>query len=549
MERPAGDPALWWQRGVVYQIYPRSFADASGDGVGDIPGVIDRLNYLSDTLGVEAIWLSPFYRSPMRDFGYDISDHTDVDPLFGDLGDFDRLVSEAHRRGLKVIVDYVPNHTSIDHRWFIESRAARDAGKRDWYFWRDPRPDGSEPNNWISIFGGPAWAFDERTGQYYLHLFDESMPDVNWREPAARQAMLDVIRFWLDRGVDGFRIDVAHLIMKDPELRDNPPNPVAGRGDFHKALGDYDTQLHVYDKAHPDVHGVYRELRAIVDGHDRARPRVTIGEIHEYEWTTWASYYGETLDELHMPFNFVLLNTEWSAAGVRAAVAGLEAALPEGAWPNWVVGNHDEPRVTSRMGARGARLAMMLLLTLRGTPTIYNGDELGLENIEVPPELVRDPMELLRPGRGLGRDPARGPLPWRSGPGAGFSSSPEAEPWLPLPPDAERLSVEAQLGDPRSMLSLTRRLLAVRRASPALEEGGYRELEETTEDCFCFVREADGARVLVALNFGDDGRTLDLGALGSGRIAVSTGMDCEGEADLARLSLGAREGLVVELGA
>ena len=549
MERPAGDPALWWQRGVVYQIYPRSFADASGDGVGDLPGVIDRLDYLSDTLGVEAIWLSPFYRSPMRDFGYDISDHTDVDPLFGDLGDFDRLVSEAHRRGLKVIVDYVPNHTSIDHRWFVESRAARDAGKRDWYFWRDPRPDGSEPNNWISIFGGPAWALDERTGQYYLHLFDESMPDVNWREPAARRAMLDVIRFWLDRGVDGFRIDVAHLIMKDPQLRDNPPNPHAGRGDFHKALGDYDTQLHVYDKAHPDVHGVYRELREMVDGHDRSRARVTIGEIHEYDWTTWASYYGETLDELHMPFNFVLLNTEWTAAGVRAAVAGLEAALPEGAWANWVVGNHDEPRVATRMGACGARLAMMLLLTLRGTPTIYNGDELGLENVEVPPGLVRDPMELLRPGLGLGRDPARGPLPWTSGPGAGFSSSPEAEPWLPLPAGAERLSVEAQLRDPRSMLSLTRRLLAVRRTSPALEVGAYRELEDTTEDCFCFVREEGGARVLVALNFGGGGRTLDLRALGSGAIAVSTGMDRDGAADLTRLSLSAQEGLVVELGA
>ena len=541
MHEVVGELVPWWQRGVIYQVYPRSFADASGDGVGDLAGVIDRLDYLARTLGVEAIWLSPFYRSPMRDFGYDISDHTDVDPLFGDLATIDRLVSEVHRRGLKLIVDYVLNHTSVDHSWFEESRSSRESERRDWYLWRDPKPDGSAPNNWISVFGGPAWALDERTGQCYLHLFDKSMPDLNWRAPGARRAMLDVVRFWLDRDVDGFRIDVAHLIMKDPELRDNPPPAGDGGGGFHKPMGDYDSQLHLHDKAHPDVHGVYRELREIVDGHEHGRARVTIGDPRVRVGEVGVLLRRRARRAAHA---VQLRAPEHGVERGRRARGGGRAriALPEGAWPNWVLGNHDESRVATRVGPAGARLAMML----RGTPTIYNGDELGMEDVDVPPELVRDPMELLRPGTGVGRDPARAPMPWTRGENAGFSP-PGAAPWLPLPPDARRISVEAQLADPGSMLSLTRRLLALRRASPALAAGDYRELSAQGERCLCFLRESAGRRVLVALNFESSEQVLDLGSLGAGELLASTAMDRDGAGHLSRLVLRAQEGVVVRL--
>ncbi|RMF61789.1 MAG: alpha-amylase, partial [Bacteroidetes bacterium] len=299
------DPLPWWQTGVIYQIYPRSFKDSNGDGIGDLGGVLEKLDYLSDTLGVDAIWLSPFYPSPMADFGYDVADYTDVDPIFGDLATFDALVAEAHRRGLRVIIDIVPNHTSDRHPWFIASRSSRDNPKRDWYVWRDPAPDGGPPNNWLSVFGGPAWEYDETTGQYYLHSFLKEQPDLNWRNPEVRRAMFDVFRFWLERGVDGFRIDVAHYIMKDPLFRDNPPNP--HRGDYHKDMGEYDTQLHLYDKGHEDVHEVFRELRRLLDDYSRDRPRFAVGEIHIFDWNAWVRYYGDNLDELHMPFNFALL--------------------------------------------------------------------------------------------------------------------------------------------------------------------------------------------------------------------------------------------------
>ena len=331
----------WWQTGVVYQIYPRSFLDTSGNGIGDLAGVTDKLDYISDVLGVDAIWLSPFFPSPMADFGYDVSDYTDVNPLFGDLEIFDRLVREAHNRGLKVIIDIVPNHSSDQHAWFLESRSSRDNPKRDWYVWRDAKPDGSPPNNWLSVFGGPAWEWDEHTGQYYLHSFLKEQPDLDWRNPEVKAAMLDVFRFWLERGVDGFRIDVAQRLMKDPLERDNPLNE-AGTLYSHKPMGDYDSQVHLYDVTHEDIHGVFKEIRAVLDAYSTERPRYSVGEIHEYDFTRWARYYGENLDELHMPFNFALLNVAWDARAVREVVDALEAALPEGAWPNYVLGNHDE---------------------------------------------------------------------------------------------------------------------------------------------------------------------------------------------------------------
>ena len=392
----------WWREAVFYQVYPRSFQDANGDGVGDLEGVRRRLPYLAETLGVDAVWLSPFYPSPMADFGYDVADYCGVDPLFGDLEDFDRLLAGCHERGLRLIVDLVPNHTSDRHPWFVESRASRHSPKRDWYVWRHPKPGGGPPNNWQAVFGGAAWEWDGATGQYYLHSFLAEQPDLNWRHPEVRAAMVGVMRFWLDRGVDGFRIDVADFVMKDPELGDDPP-PGPGRP---------------RSRAHPDIHGVFRDTRLLLDEYEP--PRVAIGEIHEDDLAVWASYYGSG-DELHLPFNFSLLHAPWEAEEVRRRVEALEAALLAGAWPNWVLGNHDEPRLATRFGPGAARTAAMLLLTLRGTPTLYYGDELGLPQLEVPPERQQDPFGRRVPGRG--RDGCRTPMPWDAGPHAGFCPS------------------------------------------------------------------------------------------------------------------------------
>jgi alpha-glucosidase len=490
------DAPPWWQVGVIYQIYPRSFQDTNGDGIGDLGGIAARLDYLV-TLGVDAIWISPFYPSPMKDFGYDVSDYTDVDPMFGTLGDFDRLLAAAHARGLKVIVDWVPNHTSDQHPWFQASRTRRDHPQRDWYVWRDAKPDGSPPNNWLSSFGGPAWTWDEATRQYYLHSFLKEQPDLNWRNASVRRAMLGTLEFWLERGVDGFRIDVAHAVMKDPELRDNPPSSPGSR-QFHRDMGAYSTQLHVYDRSHADTHEVYREVRRLLEAYSRTQPRVSIGEIHLFDLPEWVSYYGADLDEIHMPYNFTLLGVPWSAGAVRRTVDAMEAALPPGAWPNWVLGNHDEDRIASRIGAPAARAAMLLLLTLRGTPTIYYGDELGMPNVPIPPERAQDPWGKNVPG--LGRDPERTPMQWDRGPNAGFTVA-GARPWLPVADDAATRNVEVQTTRADSMLALTRTVLSVRRQHPALQRGAYRPVEDVPDGVFAFVRTHEKDRVMVLVNF------------------------------------------------
>ncbi len=534
------DPLPWWQTGVIYQIYPRSFKDSNGDGIGDLGGVLEKLDYLSDTLGVDAIWLSPFYPSPMADFGYDVADYTDVDPIFGDLATFDALVAEAHRRGLRVIIDIVPNHTSDRHPWFIASRSSRDNPKRDWYVWRDPAPDGGPPNNWLSVFGGPAWEYDEATGQYYLHSFLKEQPDLNWRNPEVRRAMFDVFRFWLDRGVDGFRIDVAHYIMKDPLFRDNPPNP--HRGDYHKDMGEYDTQLHLYDKGHEDVHEVFRELRRLLDDYSRDRPRFAVGEIHIFDWNAWVRYYGDNLDELHMPFNFALLKAGWDARAIREVVDGLEAALPEGAWPNYVLGNHDEQRIATRYGRAQSRVAAMLLLTLRGTPTLYYGDEIGMREGVIPPEQQQDPWGLRVPG--LGRDGCRTPMQWDASHAAGFTTAPE--PWLPVNDDYPTVNVAAELEDPRSMLTLYRRLLALRRQWPALHRGTYAPVDGTPDDTFVYQRRDGDQTVLVALNFG--GKPVEIAlprAFHGGRVLLSTHLDRDDEPAGPTVTLRGHEGLLL----
>ncbi|MGD2145460.1 MAG: alpha-amylase family glycosyl hydrolase [Anaerolineae bacterium] len=546
---------LWWQTGVIYQVYPRSFKDTTGSGVGDLGGVLEKLDYLSDTLGVDALWLSPFYPSPMADFGYDVADYTDVDPLFGDLSSFLELVEEAHTRGLRIVIDLVPNHSSDQHPWFREARRSRDNPKRHWYIWADARPDGSPPNNWLSVFGGSAWEWDELTGQYYLHSFLKEQPDLNWRNPEVRNAMFDVVRFWLDRGVDGFRIDVAHYIMKDPELSDNPPAPRNARS-IHRPLGDYDSQLHLYDKGHNDIHEVYRGLREVLDSYNGDWPRVSIGEIHIFDREEWSSYYGDNLDELHMPFNFTLLNTDWAARDVRGAVDSLEAVLPESAWPNYVLGNHDESRLATRIGRAQARVAAMLLLTLRGTPTLYYGDEIGMTDVSIPPHRRQDPWTI-EGSMDMGRDPCRTPMQWTGGRHAGFSPPTPAELWLPLADDFENVNVERLLSDPTSILNLYRRLLAYRTTRPALQRGSYRALPDPSEDatsvvpesCYVFLREMAKARILVALNFSDQEQHLVLPSFGEGCIAVSTHMDRSGVVDVRNLSLRGNEGLTIELAA
>jgi len=527
----------WWQTGVIYEIYPRSFADANGDGVGDLAGIAGRLDYLA-WLGVDAIWIAPFYPSPMADFGYDVADYTDVDPLFGTLDDFDTLLAAAHERGLRVIVDYVPNHTSDRHPWFIESRTSRDNEKHDWYVWRDAGPNGELPNNWISMFAGHSWEWDETRQQFYLHTFLKEQPDLNWRNPATRAAMFDVARWWLDRGVDGFRIDVAQMVMKDPKLRDNPINP---KPDQAHRLGSWDTQIHLNDLSHPDMHELYRSFRSMLESYPG--DRVSIGELHHPEFDTWAAFYGERQDEIHVPFNFHLTYSAWTADAVRAAVEGVQGALPPGAWASWVLGNHDQPRFASphRAGPDQAKVGMLLLLTLRGTPTIYYGEEIGMVDVPVATEDSRDPVERREPGRG--RDHERSPMQWDASPNAGFAAT-DATPWLPIAADASSVNVAGQSEDPASILTLTRRLIRLRREHPALHTGDFERFGRTPDGTFAFRRVSDEGRVTVVLNLTGEPRSVP--GAGPGRTLIGTYGDRDGESVEAAVELRPNEAVIVE---
>jgi alpha-glucosidase len=446
----------WWQRGVVYQVYPRSFQDSDGDGTGDLRGIISRLDYFT-WLGIDAIWISPVYPSPMRDFGYDVSDYCDIDHRFGTLADMDALIAAAHQRGLKVILDYVPNHTSDQHPWFIESRGNRSSPKRDWYLWHDGAPDGGPPNNWLSNFGGPGWTRDEASGQYYYHSFLPAQPDLNWRNPAVRAAMFDVLRFWLRRGVDGFRVDVMWMMIKDEQFRDDPPNP-----GYVPGSASHDRLLPLYSADRPEVQDLVADLRAVLDEYE---DRVLIGELY-LPIERLVAYYGRDGRGAHLPFNFqLLLMQDWNAQTLADIVSRYEAALPSGGWPNWVLGNHDRPRIATRVGTLQARVAALLLMTLRGTPTIYMGDELGMVDTIIPETEIQDPAEKREPGKGLGRDPERTPFPWEPGPGAGFTTG---KPWLRIGGDTP---LNVQRNDPGSMVNLYRALLALRRQHAALAGG------------------------------------------------------------------------------
>ena len=520
----------WWQRGVIYQIYPRSFQDSDGDGIGDLKGIERRLDYLAE-LGVDAIWISPLFPSPMVDFGYDVADYCDVDPRFGTLQDFDALLAAAHARHIKLLLDFVPNHSSDLHPWFVESRASRHNPKRDWYLWRDPAPDGGPPNNWVSDFGGSAWERDVASGQYYYHAFLKEQPDLNWRNPAVQQAMYDVLRFWFARGVDGFRIDVLWHMIKAQDFPDNPLNAAYDpslMGEMYRVH-----QVHSTDQ--PEVHAIAAEMRRIADSYG---DRLLIGEIY-LPLERLMHYYGGETAGVHLPFNFQLIEAPWNARGLATMIAEYEAALPPGGWPNWVLGNHDRPRIASRLGAAQARVAAMLLFTLRGTPTLYYGDELGIGRVDIPPALVQDPRELREPGLGLGRDPARTPMPWDPTPNAGFTTG---TPWLPLNPDWPERNV-ARLGEaPGSPLALHRSLLALRRAHPALTIGDI-ALLDADGDILAYERRSGDERLLIALNLGEAPRELPAWA----RLARPLLSTIAGELPPAaeRVVLRADEGLIL----
>jgi alpha-glucosidase len=528
-------PHSWWQTGVIYQIYPRSFMDSNTDGIGDIPGITSKLDYLR-RLGIDALWLSPIYPSPMADFGYDVSNYTGVHPLFGTLQDFDTLLQQAHQRDLKVILDFVPNHTSDEHPWFQQARSSRTNEKHDWYIWHDPARDGGPPNNWTSLFGGSAWQFEEQTGQYYLHLFDVKQPDLNWRNAHVRQAMYDVLRFWLDRGVDGFRIDVLARLLKDDRFRDNPVNREWKPGDPPAAR-----QLSRYTLEQPGIHKIVQELRAVVDHYGE---RVLIGELY-LPVEQVMRYYGEQLDEIHLPFNFQLVTIPaWEARTIRQVVDVYEAALPSGAWPDWVLGNHDRPRIATRVGREQARTAQMLLLTLRGTPTCYYGDELGMQNVSVPLELIHDPLGKDNPV--LSRDPQRTPMQWDSSPNAGFCP-PEVQPWLPLASDYQTYNVAVEQQETHSFLTLLRTLLSLRRSSPALTVGSQQSIDQPNPSCLVYLRQHDGQRYLVALNFSSQEQVVTLPEQGQGRLLLSTYLDHQGPIAMGEMNLRGNEGLLIEI--
>jgi alpha-glucosidase len=517
----------WWRNGILYQIYPRSFADANGDGVGDLRGVVERLDHL-EWLGVDGLWLSPVNPSPNKDWGYDVSDYYDVHPDLGTLDDLDELIAQAGRRGIRVVLDLVPNHTSDENAWFRDARSSRDSRHRDWYVWRD------EPNNWVSIFDGSAWTLDEGSGQYYLHNFLPEQPDLNWWSGEVRDEFDRILRFWFDRGVSGFRIDVAHALVKDRELRDNT---LAGP--------DADIRLRkigqMLDRSmnQPEVHDVYRRWRKLAQGYD-PEP-ILLGETYVIDLDRVASFYGQNGDELHLAFNFAFLHAELDADELRELVEGTEAAMPHEAWPVWTGSNHDVVRFPTRW-ANGrperARAALVMLLTLRGTPVLYYGDELLMGDVDVPRERFLDPVGLKRWPAEKGRDHCRTPMPWEPVAGYGFTPA-GVEPWLPFG-DHRGETVAEQRDDPDSALSLTRDLIALRRERSDLHSGTYASLP-APDGVWAWRR---GERTAVALNLSDAAAELDV----AGRVLLSTVRANVGTA-AAPLRLAAGEAVVLELDA
>ena len=506
-------PLAWWRGAVIYQIYPRSFQDTNGDGIGDLAGIADKLDYIAD-LGVDGIWISPFFTSPMKDFGYDVADYCGIDPSFGTFADFDRIIEKAHALGLKVIIDQVYSHTSDEHAWFQESRQDRTNPKADWYVWADPKPCGSPPSNWQSVFGGSAWQWDGPRKQYYLHNFLTSQPDLNVHNRDVQDALLDAARFWLGRGVDGFRLDALNFSMHDPDLRDNPPSGMP----MELVTRPFDMQHKQYNQSHPDIVAFLERIRATID---EFPGRFTVAEVGGPEPLAEMKAFTEGGKRLDSAYNFdFLYAARLTAPLVRASLQQWDGTPGEG-WPSWAFSNHDAPRAVTRwtldgdMG-RAARLNMLLLLSLRGNPIIYQGEELGLPQGHVPFEDLQDPEAIANWPHTLGRDGARTPMPWAANaPQAGFSSANRT--WLRLDPAHTGFAVDAQVADPSSTLAYTRALLAARRANPALMLGTS-EVLDSAPDIVAFVRRHEGAAVLCVFNLGETAAQFVLPA-GMGRLS------------------------------
>lgn len=513
----------WWKHAVIYQIYPRSFQDSDGDGIGDLQGIRSRLDYLK-YLGIDAVWISPIYLSPMADFGYDVADYCGIDPLFGTMADFDQLLADVHRRGLRLILDFVPNHTSDQHPWFVESRSSRDNPRRNWYLWRN------QPNNWQSHFGGSAWEFDQTTGQFYLHEFLKEQPDLNWRNPAVKTAMFDVLRFWLRKGVDGFRVDVMWLMIKDEQFRDNPPNPA-----YKVDQGSREKLLPIYDADRPEVHELVAEMRGVLEEFD---DRLLIGEIY-LPIPSLMQYYGAELRGANLPFNFQLLQCPWTAEDLAQTIGDYMSALPSGAWPNWVLGNHDKSRIASRIGMQKARAAALLLLSLPGTLTIYYGEELGMQDVLIRPDEAQDPAEKRQPGIGMGRDPERTPFLWDDSPKCGFTTG---KPWLPIGGANMSLNLESTRKDGNSVLALYRRLLQLRRLESVLVSGRLENLS-ANQGVLQFVRSDSKKRFTVVINFSEEEQLV---AVEEGVIVGCTELQREREAVRGEVHLKPDEGIMIE---
>ncbi len=497
----------WWRGGVLYQIYPRSYADSNGDGIGDLPGITAKLDYVA-ALGADGIWLSPFFKSPMKDFGYDISDYCDVDPMFGTIDQFRALVQRAHALGLKVMIDQVLSHSADQHPWFVESRASRDNPKADWYVWADPKEDGNPPNNWLSIFGGSAWQWDTRRCQYYLHNFLTSQPDLNFHNTEVQNALLETVQFWLELGVDGYRLDTANFYFHDAQLRDNPPRGrPTGEDPAVNAVNPYGWQWHKHDKSQPENLAFLRRLRALLD----AYPNTTmVGEIGDDDGLARVAEYTSGGDKLHMAYCFDLLGTAHSAPHLHATVRRFEEVAP-GGWPCWALSNHDVVRLASRWGAEGAlapqgllRLAAAFQMSLRGSPCIYQGDELGLPEADIALEDLQDPYGITMWPEFKGRDGCRTPFPWTStAPDLGFANVPaSAKPWLPVAESHRALSVDVQEAKADSLLQFYRQLLQWRKTQDILVDGSL-EVLPVDPQVLAFVRTKDARHLLCVFNFSD----------------------------------------------
>jgi len=532
------DDFLWWRDGIIYQIYPRSFADSNEDGLGDLPGIINKLDYLAD-LGVDALWLSPIYPSPDKDFGYDVSDYIDIDPRFGTLADFDLLLSEAHRRNIRIILDLVLNHTSNQHSWFLESRSSRDNSKADWYIWREV------PNNWQSIFGGPAWTYVPERDQYYYHMFVPEQPDVNWRNPEVRQAILDVVRFWLDRDVDGFRLDVFNMYFKDELLRNNPVKlDLRAFNPRQHGLGlrGFDRQQHIHDCDRPEMISLLGEMRGILDSYSQ---RYAVGETFLSAKEKIIEYCG--MHKLHAAFNFDFTWSKFDPAQYAKHIFDWENLYAEhGIWPNYVLGNHDVPRMATRHTKNEddacLKVLMSMLLTLRGTPFLYFGEEIGMRDISLKRSEILDP-----PGKKYwpfykGRDGCRSPMQWDGSAYAGFSTE---KPWLPAHPNYRARNVDIQQTDPDSMLNFTRGMIKLRRENVALQRGDLTLITEEPKDALAYLRQTSDQNVLVALNFKDRTTTLENIPMGNWDLLHSTARDTI-SVDKQRLQLAPYEVLLLE---